>query len=319
MTDTDTKNPVANAKVALHKDGSLSIRLPNGRIIDYADQTTVTVKLVKDKTPVENIEIAVTDKNDNYAAGKTDKAGQITIPTGSGITNDDGKATVGGKDADGDRYTITVRVIDFETGRPIEGAVVTIGKTGNITVKLPDGTDMDENNRITVIVTDNRKKPLEDENVTVKGDLGQTATGKTDEKGELTVPDVVVEERHGVYIYGYVDGTFGPERNMTRSEAAAIFARMLAEKQGDRIPENGAVTTKYTDIPADAWYAGYVKYLTNYGVVYGRGDKIFAPNDAITRAEFTVMAVRFFEVYGEGAEEIVEKYEGLPCLSCSLS
>lgn len=95
--------------------------------------------------------------------------------------------SLGGKDADGDRYTITVRVIDFETGRPIEGAIVTIGKTGNITVKLPDGTDMDENNRITVIVTDNRKNPLEDENVTVKGDLGQTATSKTDEKGELTM------------------------------------------------------------------------------------------------------------------------------------
>ena len=238
VTDTDTKNPVSNAKVALNKDGSLSIRLPNGRIIDYADQTTVTVKLVKDKTPVSELPIAVTDKNDNFAAGKTDKAGQMTIPTGSGITNDDGKATVGGKDADGDRYTITVRVIDFETGRPIEDAVVTIGKTGNITVKLPDGTDMDENNRITVIVTDNRKNPLEDEDVTVKGDLGQTATGKTDEDGTLTVPSVTVTEKHGVYIFGYPDGTFGTERNMTRSEAAAIFARLLAEKMGDRIPEN---------------------------------------------------------------------------------
>ena len=87
----------------------------------------------------------------------------------------------------------------------------------------------------------------------MKGDLGQTATGKTDEKGELTVPDVVAEERHGVYIYGYEDGTFGAERNMTRSEATAIFARLLAEKMGDQIPENGAVTTKYTDIPTNAW------------------------------------------------------------------
>ena len=28
VTDTDTKNPVANAAVALHKDNSISIRLP---------------------------------------------------------------------------------------------------------------------------------------------------------------------------------------------------------------------------------------------------------------------------------------------------
>ena len=45
VTDTDTKNPVANATVTLHADDTLSIRLPNSRILDYADQTTVTVML----------------------------------------------------------------------------------------------------------------------------------------------------------------------------------------------------------------------------------------------------------------------------------
>ena len=308
VTDTDTTNPVANAHVVLNKDGSLSIRLPNGRILDYADQTTVTVKLVKDKTPVSDIQIAVTDKNDNYAAGKTDKAGQITIPSGSGITNDDGKATVGGDDADGDRYTITVKVVDYETGRPIEGAVVTIDKTGNITVKLPDGADMDENNRITVIVTDNRKNPLEDENVTVKGDMGQTASGKTDEDGTLTVPAVTVTERHTAYIVGFPDGTFGPNKNMTRSEAAAIFARLLAAKNGDTLQEYGSYTTKFTDVPSNAWYASSVKYLTRYGVTFGCGNNLFAPERPITRAEFTAMAVRFFDVYGDGDAEIIEKY-----------
>ena len=33
VTDTDTKNPVANAAVALHKDNSISIRLPNSRLL----------------------------------------------------------------------------------------------------------------------------------------------------------------------------------------------------------------------------------------------------------------------------------------------
>ena len=70
VTDTDTKNPVANAAVALHKDNSISIRLPNSRLLDYADQTTVTVQLVKDKSAVPGMSIAVTDKNDNYSSGK---------------------------------------------------------------------------------------------------------------------------------------------------------------------------------------------------------------------------------------------------------
>ena len=308
VTDTDTKSPVANAAVALHKDNSISIRLPNSRLLDYADQTTVTVQLVKDKSVVSDMSISVTDKNDNYASGKTDKAGQITVPTGSGVTNEDGKVTVGYEDADGDRWTLTVKVIRTDTKRPISGSAVSIGKTGNITVKLPDGTDLDAKHQVTVIVTDHKKAPQQGKNVTVKGDLGQSAAGKTDKNGELTVPEVEQTERHGVYIVGYTDGTFGPSRSMTRSEAAAIFARLLAEKNGDTITT--AATTKFADIPAHAWYSGYVKYLSNNGITYGKSRTVFAPNDAITRAEFTTMAVRFFDVYGDGDAEIMEQFSG---------
>ena len=307
VTDTDTKNPVANAAVALHKDNSISIRLPNSRLLDYADQTTITVQLVKDKSAVPGMNIAVTDKNDNYASGKTDKAGQITVPTGSGKTNEDGKVTTGYEDADGDRWTLTIKVEHTDTGRPIPNAEVAIGKTGNITVKLPDGTDLDKNHRVTVTVTDHKKNPQENKNIIVKGDLSQTAKGKTDQDGKLTVPEIEERERHGTYILGYTDGTFGPSRSMTRAEAAAIFARLLAEKNGDTI--STVANTRFADIPAHAWYSGYAKYLNNNGVTYGKSKTIFAPDDAITRAEFTTLAVRFFDVYGDGDAEIMEQYK----------
>ena len=307
VTDTDTKNPVANAAVALHKDNSISIRLPNSRLLDYADQTTVTVQLVKDKSAVPGMSIAVTDKNDNYASGKTGVAGQITVPTGSGKTNEDGKVTAGYEDADGDRWTLTIKVEHTDTGRPIPNAEIAIGKTGNITVKLPDGTDLDKNHRVTVTVTDHKKNPQENKNIIVKGDLSQTAKGKTDQDGKLTVPEIEERERHGTYILGYTDGTFGPSRSMTRAEAAAIFARLLAEKNGDTI--STAANTRFTDIPAHAWYSGYAKYLNNNGVTYGKSKTIFAPDDAITRAEFTTLAVRFFDVYGDGDAEIMEQYK----------
>lgn len=308
VTDTDTKNPVANAAVALHKDNSISIRLPNSRLLDYADQTTVTVQLVKDKSAVPGMSIAVTDKNDNDSSGKTDQVGQLTVPTGSGKSNEDGKATAGYEDADGDRWTLTIKVEHTDTGRPIPNAEIAIGKTGNITVKLPDGTDLDKNHRVTVTVTDHKKNPQENKNIIVKGDLSQTAKGKTDQDGKLTVPEIEERERHGTYILGYTDGTFGPSRSMTRAEAAAIFARLLVEKNGDTI--STAANTKFADIPAHAWYSGYVKYLSNNGITYGKSKTVFAPNDAITRAEFTTMAVRFFDVYGSGDAEIMEQFSG---------
>ena len=313
VTDTDTKNPVSGATVTLHEDDTLSILLPSGRLLDYADQTTISVQLAEDKSPVADLFIAVTDANANYCGDSTDDAGQITVPGTSGTTNEDGKTTGGWEDANGERWTLTIRVEDYETGRPIEDAAVSIGKTGNITVTLPDGVDMDENNRITVTVTDHRKTPQEGLSVTVKGDLGQSASGVTDEDGKAAVPSVAKTERHTAYVVGYTDGTFGPERNMSRSEAAAIFARLLADRNGDTITT--AATTSFSDIPANAWYSGYVRYLSNYGVVYGREDGAFAPNEAITRAEFTAMAVRFFDAYGDGAAELMEQYAGFDDVS----
>ena len=306
VTDTDSKAPISNAAVVLNRDDSISIVLPNGRILDYNGKTTVTVLLKADKSPVSGLDVSVTDKNGNFADDTTGAKGAITVPSGSNDTGNSGKGTVGYEDSDKDPYTITVKVIDATTGRPIDGAAVTIGKTGNITVILPDGTIMDENNRITIIVTDNEGKPLDDVTIIVKDDEGYKETGKSDEDGTLTVPEIARQEKHGAYIYGYPDGTFGPERNMTRSEAAAIFARLLAEKKGDNI--NPVSKTKFEDIPSNAWYSGYVKYLTGYGIVYGTGNEKFSPNEAITRAEFVTMAVRFFEAYGDGNAKIMEQY-----------
>ncbi len=306
VTDTDTTNPVANATVTLHEDDTLSILLPGGRLLDYADPTTVTVQLVEDKSPVADLFIAVTDRNDNYCEGTTDACGQITVPGTTGKTNEDGDATVGYEDEDGDKWTLTVTVEDYETGRPIEDAEVSIGKTGNITVTLPDGEDMDENNRITITVTDNERKPQEGVTVIVKGDLGQSERGETDEDGKLTVPAVTETEYHGVYIVGYEDGSFGPERNMTRAEASAIFARLLSDRLGERIPSGSGV--KFEDVDPDAWYAGSVQYLTGYGIAVGFDDGLFHGDEAITRAEFVAMTVRFFAAYGDGNAEIMEQY-----------
>ena len=112
---------------------------------------------------------------------------------------------------------------------------------------------------------------------------------------------------------GYTDGTFGPGRSMRRSEAATIFARLLSDKLDERIPSGNNV--KFKDIDPDMWYAGYVEYLTGYGVAVGYNDRTYRGDKAITRAEFTAMAARFFDVYGDGAEEIMEQYEGFDDVS----
>ena len=305
VTDTSSGKPIINATVELNEDGTISLRFPDGRLLDYGNHTTVHVLYAEDKTPVKGVQIYVTDVMGNYAPDVTDKDGQITVPDESGETGSQGSITFGGKDAEDVPFTITVNVVNGRNNRPIEGANVSISKTGTITVVLPDGLDLDENNPIILTVTDQKGRPITDRLIIVKGDKDKES-GKTGEDGTLTLPEVAVIEKHGAYILGYPDGTFGPERSMTRAEAAAIFARLLAERKGDTIPETARA--KFSDVPSDAWYSGYVRYLTGYGIIVGTGDDQFSPDAEITRAEVVAMAVRFFEVYGDGNAEIMEQY-----------
>jgi hypothetical protein len=98
---------------------------------------------------------------------------------------------------------------------------------------------------------------------------------------------------HAAYVVGYPEGDFRPEDFMTRAEAAAIFARLLADRNGDAIRGPYA----FPDIDEDAWYAEYVAYLKSCGIITGYPNGSFGAENAITRAEFTAMSVRFHESY----------------------
>ena len=73
---------------------------------------------------------------------------------------------------------------------------------------------------------------------------------------------------------------------MTRAQAAQMFYNLLLDK-------NVPITVSFTDVAADAWYAKAVNTLASLGIVNGVGSSQFAPERAITRAEFTVIAMRF--------------------------
>ena len=94
---------------------------------------------------------------------------------------------------------------------------------------------------------------------------------------------------HFAYLRGYGSGAFGPNDNMTRAEVAQMFYNLLLDRQ---IP----VTVSFTDVPADAWYADAVHALASLGMLKGVGGGQFAPQRTITRAEFTVIAMRFTQL-----------------------
>lgn len=100
------------------------------------------------------------------------------------------------------------------------------------------------------------------------------------------VSDWLNTKDHFSYLHGYETGTFYPEREMTRAEAAQIFYNVL-------LNQNVPITVSFSDVPEDAWYADAVNTLASLGFIKGIGANRFNPERSITRAEFTAIAMRF--------------------------
>lgn len=92
-------------------------------------------------------------------------------------------------------------------------------------------------------------------------------------------------------VTGISASQFAPQSNVTRAEFAAMLVRALGVK-----PEGKA---GFTDIAAGKWYASYVAAASRLGIVKGRSDTAFAPNDPISREEMAVMIIRAYEVKKE--------------------
>ncbi|MED4555351.1 S-layer homology domain-containing protein [Lysinibacillus capsici] len=91
------------------------------------------------------------------------------------------------------------------------------------------------------------------------------------------------------YIHGYTDGTFRPNVNVTRAQMAAMLARNLSD---NHVPE--ASNLFYADT-ATSWAKNDIEYIRTEGIMQGRHDRSFGPNEMITRAQMAVIAVRWID------------------------
>ena len=302
-TDTDKTKPVLR---------------PDGTIILPGADNDIT-------TPDDNITI--------HPAGPNTPAGTIDDVTGDvTITAPDGaEVTIPGNDPENVRVpegtvitptgkitlVYTIRYVD-ENGRrvrtsryrwlqvgetetvkyaTVSGYKLTSEETVTITAQLSD--DLDD---YTVIFTYAKKSGDDSDNTgggsggggggkpTTRDDDDQDST-RNPETGiklpEFTgVADWLETDDHYAYMNGIGNDLFAPNANMTRAQVAQMFYNLLIDKNVD-------ITARFTDIPADAWYATAVNTLASIGAITGIGNNQFAPDRTITRAEFTAIAVRF--------------------------
>ncbi|MGG1518166.1 S-layer homology domain-containing protein [Paenibacillus oryzisoli] len=120
-------------------------------------------------------------------------------------------------------------------------------------------------------------------------------------------------ESHTPYMEGYTNGTFGPDKMITRAEMATILSRVI-------VKDANAKDINYRDVPADYWAAVGITEVTVMELMNGYPDGTFAPDKPITRAEMASLAAAqitggttgkgFTDTANHWANEAIAKVQG---------
>ena len=94
---------------------------------------------------------------------------------------------------------------------------------------------------------------------------------------------IAAAQKAGI-INGYKDGSFGPQRNITRAEMAVMIAK-AKKAQIDQKASLGF--SDAAQVPE--WSRPYVAVAVKAGIISGRGNNTFAPLSPATRAEAACM------------------------------
>ena len=112
---------------------------------------------------------------------------------------------------------------------------------------------------------------------------GAAFTDSADIKVDTEVVDTLVSL--GV-VNGYDDGSFKPNGTVTRAEMAKMIY-VLRTGNSDASAYNDDKTS-FTDIGSH-WARGYIKYCKSLGIIAGKSNTKFAPNDKVTAQEAAKM------------------------------
>lgn len=89
-------------------------------------------------------------------------------------------------------------------------------------------------------------------------------------------------------ISGYDDGTFGPDKLVTRAEITKMIVDALAERS---LAEASTESTKFADVSADHWAKGYINQGVANGFIAGMSDTEFDPDANVTYVQAQKMLV----------------------------
>lgn len=104
-------------------------------------------------------------------------------------------------------------------------------------------------------------------------------------------------------IEGYEDGTFRPEKTITRAEIATVITFVLGLQDAADLAKG--TDSQFSDVKTNEWYTGYINIAANENVFTGYPDGTFRPNQEVSYSEAITMLVNAL-----GLKPVVDKSGG---------
>ena len=254
-------------------------------------EITITAALREYNTAEETVSVTVQDDSGEQPGGGGDDK-DPGDDSGNGGSGNNGGSSGGGDSSETEQYTV---IFKSNGGSVVEKQTVADGQK----VSRPE---------------DPTKEGFvfegwyTDSGMTTAYDFGSEVTksftlyAKWAEKDadpvpEISFQDVPSDAWYAEYVTylaeksivsGKTANTFAPNDFVTRAE----FVKIIAGVAGADV--TSAAGSSFSDVDAGAWYAPYVAWAAENGIVTGSGDK-FNPNSRITRQDMAVIIDRYVE------------------------
>lgn len=272
-----------------------------GHKLDFYTDTVDIIKANRDYT------LTITNTSSTSAKFTyVDEEVEITLAKGDKIVFEYDKDIPG-------IYTIT---LDIDTN----GKVTTTPAAGkNDTVKVGQGSDVkftitpstdyeldtikldtktvaekDYTKSSTGVVTYTLKSVTKSQKVTVTFKKSNTAKNWNNPFTDVSATDSYYSAVKFVYENNLFKGTdynkFAPDTTMTRDMFVTVLGRLAG------VDVSRFKTSSYSDVPINAttsWYAPYVEWATQMGIVEGYGDGTFGPDNKITHQQMYQLMYKY--------------------------
>lgn len=111
-----------------------------------------------------------------------------------------------------------------------------------------------------------------------------------DVKGHWAESAIAYVTAQGIFS-GVTQTEFKPNQVITRGMMVAVLGRLAEVKKGDQ-------EVPFFDVDPDAYYAPYITWAAEKGIVSGMGDGRFTPDAPITREQMCVMMTQYAKKMG---------------------